>query len=74
MLVLETTLLCPFLMSTLLLMMLERQFIMPSMSFQPKPNFAIRYGVGQAIQISEATCIIVIMDAIHAAECIFDSS
>ena len=40
-----------------------------------KPKlFTIRCGINQAIQISEATCIIIIMNAIHAGEYIFDSS
>jgi len=35
--------------------------------------FVIRYGINQAIQILEATYIIIITDAIHVAQCIFDS-
>ena len=34
--------------------------------------FAIRYGINQAIQIPEVTYIIIITDAIHLAQCIFD--
>lgn len=35
--------------------------------------FVIRYGINQAIQILEATYIIVITDTIHVNQCIFDS-
>jgi len=36
--------------------------------------FAIRYRINQAIQISEATHIIIIINTIHMAQCIFDST
>jgi len=35
--------------------------------------FAIRYGINQTIQISDVTCIIIVIDAIHIVHCIFDS-
>ena len=36
--------------------------------------FAIKYGINQVIQIPETTHIVIITDAIHPAECIFDFS
>ena len=35
--------------------------------------FAIRYGINQAIQIPEASHIIITTNAIHLVQCIFDS-
>ena len=36
--------------------------------------FTIRYGINQAVQVSNISCIIVITNAIHLARWIFDSS
>ena len=34
--------------------------------------FTIRYGINQAVQVTEVMCIIIITDAIHLARWIFD--
>ena len=36
-------------------------------------SFAIRCGINQAVQIEDFSCIIVITNALHAAQKIFDS-
>ena len=36
--------------------------------------FAIRYGISQAIQVSNISCITIINDSIHMAQKIFDST
>ena len=44
-----------------------------NVTFTKVELFTIRYGINQAIQVENATYIIVITDAIHAARQIFDS-
>jgi len=45
-----------------------------NVTFTEAELFAIRYGINQATQLANINCIVVIIDLLHAAKRIFDSS